>query len=357
MPETTPPDDTAATPSERRTRWSRPRRRPRQVNLMLELLVVAAVATGLTSWAVGDRWSGWLTTAHGVIGLSLLVLAPAKLRGSVAAGFRRGRATRWVSATFGGLVLATAALGIAHATGLWYGVGYWTPLWTHELFGFVIIPLFVWHLVSRPVRPRVTDLDRRALIGGGLVVTAAAGAYLSQETVARVAGLAGGDRRGTGSHEVASHDPAAMPTVIWLDDRRPADTGAAGWPLIVAGEPVTVAALRARARPVVATLDCTGGWWSEQSWDAVPLADLLPDPRGRSVEVTSRTGYSRLFGLDALDEVYLAVGYGGEPLRPGHGAPVRLVVPGRRGPWWVKWVTTVEPSDRPSWWQLPLPLT
>jgi len=189
------------------------------------------------------------------------------------------------------------------------------------------------------------------------VATAAAGAYLSQETVARVAGLAGGDRRGTGSHEVASHDPAAMPTVIWLDDRRPADTGAAGWPLVVAGETVTVAALRARARPVVATLDCTGGWWSEQSWDAVPLADLLPDRRGRSVEVTSRTGYSRLFGLDALDDVYLAVGYGGEPLRPGHGAPVRLVVPGRRGPWWVKWVTAVEPSDRPPGWQPPLPLT
>lgn len=324
---------------------------------MLELLVVGAVVTGLTSWAVGDRWSGWLTAAHGVIGLSLLVLAPAKLRGSVASGFRRGRATRWVSAAFGVLVLAAASLGIAHATGLWHGVGHWSPLWTHELFGFVTIPLFTWHLVTRPVRPRATDLDRRALLGGGVVATVAAGAYLSQEGVARVAGLAGAERRGTGSHEIASHDPAAMPTVIWLDDRRPADTGAAGWPLAVAGEPVTVAALRARARPVVATLDCTGGWWSEQSWDAVPLAELLPDPTGRSVRVTSRTGYSRRFGLDTLDDVYLAVGYGGEPLRPGHGAPVRLVVPGRRGPWWVKWVTAVEPSDLPPWWQLPLPLT
>jgi hypothetical protein len=346
---------TTAAPTLRSSRGSR--LRPRQVNLMLEALMVAAIASGLASWAVGDRWSFWLTTAHGVIGLSLLLLVPAKVRGPVAAGFRRGRATRWVSAGFGVLVLATAGLGLAHATGVWHGVGTWSPLWTHELFGFAVIPLFVWHLVSRPVRPRATDIDRRSLIGGSLVVGAAAGVYLSQETITRVAGLDGGTRRGTGSHEVGSHDPAAMPTVIWLDDRRPSDTDADGWPLVVGGEKVTVAALRERARPVVAKLDCTGGWWSEQSWDAVPLSELLPDPGGRSVRVASRTGYDRLFGHDALDGIYLAVGYGGEPLRPGHGAPVRLIVPGRRGPWWVKWVTSVEPSDRPTWLQVPLPLT
>jgi DMSO/TMAO reductase YedYZ molybdopterin-dependent catalytic subunit len=73
--------------------------------------------------------------------------------------------------------------------------------------------------------------------------------------------------------------------------------------------------------------------------------------------VKSKTGYDRLFANDALDDLYLAVGYGGEPLRAGHGAPVRLIAPGRRGPWWVKWVTSVEPDDRPSWLQLPLPLT
>jgi hypothetical protein len=334
-----------------------PRLRPRQVNLMIEGLVVAAIATGLSSWAVGDRWSGWLTAAHGVIGVSLLLLVPAKIRGPVATGFRRGRTSRWVSAVFGVLVLATIGLGIAHATGLWHGVGQWSPLWTHELFGFAVIPLFVWHLLSRPVRPRATDLDRRSLLGGGLVVGVAAGAYLAQETVTRVAGLDGGTRRGTGSHEVASFDPGAMPAVIWLDDSTPGDTDAATWPLVVGGESVSIASLRARARPVVARLDCTGGWWSEQRWEGVPLSQLLRDPGGRSVRVASATGYDRLFGLDVLDDIYLAVGYGGEPLRARHGAPVRLIVPGRRGPWWVKWVTSVEPSDRPPWLQLPLPLT
>jgi DMSO/TMAO reductase YedYZ molybdopterin-dependent catalytic subunit len=74
------------------------------------------------------------------------------------------------------------------------------------------------------------------------------------------------------------------------------------------------------------------------------------------VRVVSSTGYDRHFGHEALDRVFLAVGYGGEPLRAGHGAPVRLVVPGRRGPWWVKWVVEVRDAERPAWWQPPLPL-
>jgi DMSO/TMAO reductase YedYZ molybdopterin-dependent catalytic subunit len=38
----------------------------------------------------------------------------------------------------------------------------------------------------------------------------------------------------------------------------------------------------------------------------------------------------------------LATAVAGEPLGIGNGAPVRLVVPDRRGLDWVKWVTEVE---------------
>jgi DMSO/TMAO reductase YedYZ molybdopterin-dependent catalytic subunit len=331
--------------------------KPRQVNLVLELLVAAAVVTGLASWAAGDRWNGWFTLGHAVIGLTLLLFVPAKVGGSVRTGFRRRRWTRWLSAGFGVLVLATVVLGVLHATGIWYGVGYWSALWTHSLFGFVVVPLLVGHVLTRPVRPRMTDLDRRGVLQVGAVAAAAVGLYAAQETVTRVTGLAGGRRRETGSHEVASHDPVNMPGVIWFDDRRPDPVDEEDWSLVVGGAPMSIASLRSRARPVVATLDCTGGWWSEQSWDAVPLAELLPSPDGRSVRVASRTGYDRRFDIGSLDRIYLAVGYGGRPLRANHGAPVRLVVPGRRGPWWVKWVTSVEPDERPAWQQPPLPLT
>ena len=99
---------------------------PRQVNLLLEVLLLVALGSGLTSWAIGTSWARVATAVHAVAGLAILVVAPWKIGGSVRTGFRRGRATRWLSAAFGGLVLATVALGILHATGLWYGVGYWS---------------------------------------------------------------------------------------------------------------------------------------------------------------------------------------------------------------------------------------
>lgn len=327
----------------------------RQVNLALELLVVAAVLSGLASWSLGDRWNGWLTFAHGVAGFTIALLVPAKVTGSVRTGLRRGRATRWVSTAFGVLVLATLAFGMSHATGIWFGVGQWSALWTHELLGFAVVPLLIWHVVSRPVRPSPRDLHRRAFLRLGAVGATAAALHVVQRVTADAAGLAGGERRSTGSHEVASHDPARMPAVIWFNDRRPRDTDRATWDLRVDGERISVESLQSRCEPILATLDCTGGWWSEQSWDAVPLSALLGADTGRSVRVESATGYARHFPIDDLGALYLAVGYGGEPLRPGHGAPVRLVVPGRRGPEWIKWVSRVDASDRFSWMQLPLP--
>jgi len=330
---------------------------PLQVNLALEILTVSAVLTGLASWSLGDRWNGAMTFAHGAGGFALAILVPAKFRGSVRRGFRRGRASRWLSALFGVLVLITLTLGMLHATGLWYGVGQWTALWTHELFGFALVPLLVWHVVSRPVRPSASDVQRRAFLRFGGVVVAGAALHVTQRFTADALGLAGGDRRSTGSHEIGSHNPARMPSVIWLNDHSPADTDEATWRLQVDGAPITIGDLRIRSRPVLAKLDCTGGWWSEQVWDAVPLSDLIAQPVGRSVHVGSITGYSRRFPIGDLAELYLAIGYAGESLRRAHGAPVRLVVPGRRGPEWIKWVTEVTCGNRPSWMQPPLPLS
>jgi len=333
----------------------RPRLTHRHVDVVLEVLLTVALASGFASWTIGTGWVRWATGVHAASGLTVLILSGSKLRGSVRTGMRRGRATRWVSVGFGLLVLATVALGLLHATGLWSGVGVGTAMWTHTLLGVVVAPVLAWHVVSRPSRPRIADLDRRAVLGAGVAVAAGTGLVLTQEVGVRLAGQGGAERRPTGSHAVGSFRPEAMPTVSWLDDQAPT-TAAADWVLEVAGRPVDLAALRRRARPLEATVDCTGGWSSTQSWDAVPLGSLLGEASGRSIRVTSATGYSRLFPFADRDVLHLAVGYGGQPLRRGHGAPVRLVAPGRRGPWWVKWVTTVDVDDRPWWLQLPLPL-
>jgi DMSO/TMAO reductase YedYZ molybdopterin-dependent catalytic subunit len=328
----------------------------RQVDVLLELLVVLLVTTGITSLAVGTSWSRAFTALHAIGGFALVALAPAKVRGSVKTGLRRRRATRWLSLALVALVIVTIALGFLHSTGLWFGVGYWSPLWTHMLAAFGLLGVFVWHVLSRPDRPKVADLDRRAVLRGAGVVALASGAYGTQELAVRVLGLAGGTRRFTGSHEIASFEPALMPTVSWINDRPPRSTRPAGWQLDIGGEIVAIEDLEELSRPVTATLDCTGGWWSTQAWDAVPLSALLDDRQARSIKVTSTTGYSRLFPRSDRDHLYLAVGYGGQPLRRSHGAPVRLVAPGRRGPWWVKWVRSVQLDDRPWWLQLPFPV-
>jgi len=108
---------------------------------------------------------------------------------------------------------------------------------------------------------------------------------------------------------------------------------------------------------VTAVLDCTGGWYAEQTWRGVRLNRLLPaGAEGRSVEVVSVTGYRRRLPRTDAGRLLLATQVGGRPLSAGHGALARLVAPGRRGFWWVKWVDRIEVTDEPWWWQPPYPL-
>jgi DMSO/TMAO reductase YedYZ molybdopterin-dependent catalytic subunit len=68
------------------------------------------------------------------------------------------------------------------------------------------------------------------------------------------------------------------------------------------------------------------------------------------------TGCDRRFPVAHADRLLLATHVGGVVLSASHGFPLRLVAPGRRGYHWVNWVTSLEVSDRPAWWQPPLPV-
>jgi DMSO/TMAO reductase YedYZ molybdopterin-dependent catalytic subunit len=152
-----------------------------------------------------------------------------------------------------------------------------------------------------------------------------------------------------------------MPVTQWLSDGVPSlDADAWGLSLRVRGSEVasrSLADLEAESEPVRAVIDCTGGWFAEQDWEGVRLDRLLPPKaRGRSVVARSVTGYSRRFPARDAANLWLASRLGGRPLSAGHGAPARIVAPGRRGFWWVKWVVELDVSDTPWWWQPPYPL-
>lgn len=336
-------------------RWSAPN--SRQVNLVLEVALLVCLASGLASWIVPTASARPFTFVHATSAIVTVVLAPRKYRGSIQRGFARRRAGRWVSALFGVMIVGAVVFGTVHSTGLWHGVGTWSPLWIHLALGFGSIPLFGWHVATRPVRRRAGDMDRRAFLTIGAASITSVAAVGVVESAVRAVGGSGGRRAGTGSFEVAAFDPERLPVVSWIDDRIPGDTSPIGWPFTVDGRRVTVGHLASLTSPLVAELDCTGGWRSPHRWDVVALSTLVDGSEFRSVVVASATGYARRFGRRDLDRVFVCTGYDGVPLRPGNGGPLRVVAPGRRGPWWVKWVTTIELSDRPAWLQLPLPPT
>ena len=182
--------------------------------------------------------------------------------------------------------------------------------------------------------------------------------YFAVEAVAGATGVPGGRRRFTGSHEQGSGDPSAMPVTSWLNDTPPV-LGPEHLLLVTSPtgtQQLTLEELAAFDDRVTATLDCTGGWYATQEWTGARL-DRLIGATGSSARVVSATGYERRFPMADVGDLLLATHVGAKPLSVGHGAPLRLVAPGRRGFWWVKWVSEIVIDDRPAWWQPPFPLT
>jgi hypothetical protein len=331
----------------------------RRTNLALLGALVVALVTGWMAFGAGTGWGRPVVVAHGVTGLAIVALAPWK---SVIArrGLRRPRPGRPSSLVLFALIVASLAAGIAHSAGVTGRAAGLTMMQLHVGAALAAMPFAAAHLVRRPVRVRLTDLSRRNLLRGLGVVGGGALVYAGLESVSKLLSLPGARRRFTGSHEIGSHEPAKMPVTQWLDDRVP-EISADRWSLPVRSAGTerswSLDELEEKRVRITATLDCTGGWYAEQDWHGVPLRTLLPDGTGRSIVVRSSTGYARRFPIADLDRLFLATGVEDAPLSAGHGFPARIVAPGRRGFWWVKWVEEIEVDDRPWWAQLPFPAT
>ena len=334
-------------------------------NILLLLFLALEMVSGFFGLISGSEERAIHMQLHRISGYGILAVLVWKVV-NVARSFRwpRPRSVRLASLALAVVLVATLALGLVWSVVGQFGWWMFSGLSWHIYAGAALIPLLLWHswymLKGFPV---AFWAERRLVLRAGALALAGLVGWQLTEGVARASALGGSTRRFTGSYEAGSFSGNDFPRVSWLNDR-PERIDSERWTLRVFGsvdEELTVGYEElASESEVTATIDCTGGWYSTQRWEGIPLVDVLsrarPVETTRSVVVRSVTGYYRRFSMEAAEGFLLATHVTGERLSHGHGFPLRLAAPGRRGFEWVKWVTEIEVSEVPAWWQPPLPI-
>ena len=330
---------------------------PRAVDWAILVAVTSAVATGLLAWT-GWLPPGLLVDLHGIVGLTLaglLVFKFARVARRVLDRRAWDRATP-ISVLLGVVAVAALASGAFWGVGGNVPIGPWTTLNAHIGLGLLAIPILLVHLRARLRLPSRTDASRRsALRIGGLLVAGTVVWRLSEAvTAVRDVTVRETGSKPTGELYDTETEGGSFPVTSWVaDDPEPIDRS--DWSLTVAGLDGDVAEmaydelLAAAGDEQRATLDCTSGWYTVQEWQGVRVGDLLDEAGvdaesedARWVRFVSVTGYRWSLPVSEARDALLATGTGGSRLAHGHGAPARLVAPGRRGFQWVKWVQRVE---------------
>ncbi|MCL6512313.1 MAG: molybdopterin-dependent oxidoreductase [Anaerolineae bacterium] len=332
--------------------------RPRLVDWTLYVLVAAVTLTGFGSWLIAD-WEGRLIFyAHAIAGLAVVVPLAWKLR---RVRPRIVRTDAWDWKTPLSVLTALAAIG-AVATGIFWThaqlpTGYPNGMHLHIVCGLALVVLISLHVLMRLRLPTRRDAPGRrdALRWLGMLGFGAA-LLPVQEGINHAFDLPGARRRFTGSRHAASDSGNAFPITNWMFDR-PAPVDVDAWRLTVRGAlarelSLDYAEIASATATLRATLDCTGGWYSTQNWRGVRVGDLLEQAglldQARFVSFVSVTGYRWSLPIAEARGALLATHVGDEPLDHWHGAPLRLVAPGRRGFMWVKWVHEVVVLTRPD---------
>ncbi len=333
-------------------------------NLLLLIFLAIELVSGFLGLTSGSENRAIHMQLHRVAGYGILITLAWKTANVLRSmKWPRPATARSASIALSVLLVVCLATGVAWSLIGPYGWWIFSGVSWHIYVGALIVPLLVWHIwhMTRGF-PIGFWAERRLFIqtAGAFVVGLAA--WQVSEGVARAANLNGQNRRFTGSYKARDFSGNDFPRVSWLNDS-PEPIDGDKWRLRIFGAVSEDLELSysdlARDAARTATLDCTGGWHSTQNWSGVQLAVLMTEARpldsARSVIARSITGYYRKFSMDAAREFLLATHVTGETLSHGHGYPVRLVAQGRRGYEWVKWVTEIEFSETPHWWQPPLP--
>jgi hypothetical protein len=337
----------------------------RATNLTIVALLIPAALSGFGAFLAGSEGGRWILWVHAAVGFSLALLFVWKRRIITGSLQRHGVGVWALPSLFLLLLLITSLLsGVLWATTGLPDLAGVSGVTLHAAFSAALVLLVLPHAKAGwPRRGPSMLADRRALLRTGLLLGAGAILWRGSEAASTLAGLSGAGRRFTGSRAAASTPGEDFPPNSWLFDN-PEPIRHALWRLDLSGAVAAPQQLAiddlVAAQTWSVAIDCTGGWYSMQAWQGTPLSTLLltaiPAHGARSIVVRSVTGYARRFPLASAERILLATKVQGAALSHEHGSPARLVVPGRRGYDWVKWVTSIEVSPLPAWLQWPLPI-
>jgi len=235
---------------------------------------------------------------------------------------------------------------------VWIGSYAYSGIGWHWGIALGLAPLFILHVWQRWPRPKKIDFvgRRQALKLMGIGAAALVGWRISEVLAKSIEGT-GEQQRFTGSREEGSFTGNAHP-ITTASDQGKIKLVPDKWSLQVTGavtRPLDLTyaeVLALSTSEVTTTLDCTGGWYTVQTWRGIRLAELLTQAqiRPEAIEIVLRgvQDYTAPFTLEQAQEILLATHVGGEVLNHSHGFPLRAVVASRRGWHWVKWLTEIE---------------
>ena len=146
-------------------------------------------------------------------------------------------------------------------------------------------------------------------------------------------------------HTLTIHGMVDRPMVFTVDDlkRFPASSGI-----------YFLECLGNRPRPTDKNVNETNGRMACSEWIGVPLSMLLKEAGVKNgarwivAEAAEAGHHTKSVPMaKVMDDVLVAYGQNGEPIRPDHGFPLRLLVPGFEGIYNVKWLKTIKVVDQP----------
>ena len=336
-------------------------------NIILFLILLLQTITGYLGFINNQEQFSLILWLHGIGAYALAILLFWKAN-IILDAIRRKKLWTWQRLLFLFMVvllLLTLYLGMAWTLNgrlTLFNISYVS--W-HIYIAIPLMALMLWHSWQMRFIFRVPQaLDRRLFLHSSLLGLAG---FITWQTANRTKAwlaLQGAKRRFTGSYEWGKMGEQ-FPAVSWIFDN-PAKIDPTHWQLTIDGAvnntlTFTYDQLQAMATErQIATLDCTGGWYSTQVWQGISLSQLLQQAglqdSAESVTIAAISGYKRRFTLEEANGYLLALSVANEPLAHGHGFPLRLVAWDKRGVEWVKWITHIQVNTTSKIWQSPLPL-